>query len=394
MSCVKVTGASPAALRCAFIPPVDGLPAGGRRATSPSSWFWIRAAPDGKVSSSRRLTTAPGGRIFDTSNFHNQLAVIIRSAVATYGSAFDVGSQEGVMRRMVYRVGTGLVVCGRCARGGVRAGDGHCRRREGHDRRRDAGRDGRSEQPGAHRTRAHGHDRRAGPVQDPRPPARHLHGHLHAARVRHRQARGHRAARRPSPRRSTPTCKVGALEETVTVSGASPVVDMQNVIKRQVVAKDTIDAMPTSKNWSTIGIMTDRRQQQPERRRRLGGRASEPAEGARRVVQRSPGAARRADEREHGVQLLVHRHLDQRRVDAGAELRVRRYLRRGRRRRRPGQHHPEGRRQPLQRLGLLQLRQRLAAGQQHRRRAASAGRDHRRQHPADLTMSAAPSAGR
>ena len=106
----------------------------------------------------------------------------------------------------------------------------------------------------------------------------------------------------------------------------------------------------------------DRRQQQPERRRRVGRRASEPAEGARRVVQRSPRAARRADEREHGVQLLVHRHLDQRRVDAGAELRVRRHLRRGRGRRRPGEHHPERRRQPLQRLGLLQLRQRLAAG--------------------------------
>jgi len=50
--------------------------------------------------------------------------------------------------------------------------------------------------------------------------------------------------------------RVGALEETVTVSGASPVVDMQNVIRRQVVAKDIIDAMPTSKNWSTIGVMT------------------------------------------------------------------------------------------------------------------------------------------
>src|SRR4029450_1215265 len=50
--------------------------------------------------------------------------------------------------------------------------------------------------------------------------------------------------------------KVGALEETVTVTGASPVVDMQNVIKRQVVGKEVIDAMPTSKNWSTIGIMT------------------------------------------------------------------------------------------------------------------------------------------
>src|SRR5437763_2746363 len=34
--------------------------------------------------------------------------------------------------------------------------------------------------------------------------------------------------------------RVGAIEETVTVSSASPVVDMQNVIQRQVVAKDTI----------------------------------------------------------------------------------------------------------------------------------------------------------
>jgi hypothetical protein len=50
--------------------------------------------------------------------------------------------------------------------------------------------------------------------------------------------------------------RVGALEETVTVSGSSPIVDTQTVLKRQVVAKDTIDAMPTSKNWSTIGIMT------------------------------------------------------------------------------------------------------------------------------------------
>jgi hypothetical protein len=50
--------------------------------------------------------------------------------------------------------------------------------------------------------------------------------------------------------------RVGALEETVTVSGVSPVIDTQTVLKRQVVAKDTIDAMPTSKNWSTIGVMT------------------------------------------------------------------------------------------------------------------------------------------
>ena len=40
------------------------------------------------------------------------------------------------------------------------------------------------------------------------------------------------------------------------MTGASPIVDTQNVLKRQVVSKDTIDAMPTSKNWSTIGVMT------------------------------------------------------------------------------------------------------------------------------------------
>ena len=50
--------------------------------------------------------------------------------------------------------------------------------------------------------------------------------------------------------------KVGTLEETITVSGASPMVDLSNVVKRQVVGKDVIDAMPTSKNWSTLGIMT------------------------------------------------------------------------------------------------------------------------------------------
>jgi hypothetical protein len=50
--------------------------------------------------------------------------------------------------------------------------------------------------------------------------------------------------------------RVGALEETITVSGDAPIVDTQNVIKRQVVSNETINAMPTSKNWSTIGIMT------------------------------------------------------------------------------------------------------------------------------------------
>lgn len=50
--------------------------------------------------------------------------------------------------------------------------------------------------------------------------------------------------------------KVGTLEETITVTGASPLVDTQNVVKRQVVGADVIESMPTSKNWSTLGVMT------------------------------------------------------------------------------------------------------------------------------------------
>ena len=50
--------------------------------------------------------------------------------------------------------------------------------------------------------------------------------------------------------------RVGALEESVTVTGESPLVDTTNNIRRQVVDDEAINAMPTSKNWSTIGIMT------------------------------------------------------------------------------------------------------------------------------------------
>ncbi len=50
--------------------------------------------------------------------------------------------------------------------------------------------------------------------------------------------------------------RVGAIEENVTVTGESPVVDTTNVVRRQVVDTETINAMPTSKNWSTIGVMT------------------------------------------------------------------------------------------------------------------------------------------
>ena len=84
------------------------------------------------------------------------------------------------------------------------------RGREGHDRRRDAGRHGRGRQPRADRENPVGRHRRTRPVQDRRPPARRVRGHLHPARVQHRQARGvelpdqlHRDdQRRPAGRRA------------------------------------------------------------------------------------------------------------------------------------------------------------------------------------------------
>jgi hypothetical protein len=50
---------------------------------------------------------------------------------------------------------------------------------------------------------------------------------------------------------------VGALQETVTVSGASPLVDTQNVRKQTLITSDELDSLPTStKNWATIVEVT------------------------------------------------------------------------------------------------------------------------------------------
>ena len=50
--------------------------------------------------------------------------------------------------------------------------------------------------------------------------------------------------------------RVGALEETIIVSGQAPVVDTSTVAARKTITKDTIDALPTGKNWNGIGQIT------------------------------------------------------------------------------------------------------------------------------------------
>ena len=49
--------------------------------------------------------------------------------------------------------------------------------------------------------------------------------------------------------------KVGALEETITVSAESPVVDTQSITTRTVMTRDVMDTIPTGRNIQAIGIM-------------------------------------------------------------------------------------------------------------------------------------------
>ena len=50
--------------------------------------------------------------------------------------------------------------------------------------------------------------------------------------------------------------RVGALEETITVSGQTPVVDVQSAsAQRTVMSRDVMDAMPTARNIGAIGIL-------------------------------------------------------------------------------------------------------------------------------------------
>jgi hypothetical protein len=50
--------------------------------------------------------------------------------------------------------------------------------------------------------------------------------------------------------------KVGAIEESVVVNAASPVVDVQNVVKRNLVTSEVLESVPSGKSWSQVGVLT------------------------------------------------------------------------------------------------------------------------------------------
>jgi hypothetical protein len=49
--------------------------------------------------------------------------------------------------------------------------------------------------------------------------------------------------------------RVGAIEETVTVSGATPVVDLQNVKTQVVMTRDIVDTIPTGKYFQNLAVL-------------------------------------------------------------------------------------------------------------------------------------------
>ena len=81
--------------------------------------------------------------------------------------------------------------------------------------------------------------------------------------------------------------RVGAVEETVTVSGATPVVDVQQAAQRQVLNREVLDALPTSRAYVNTGvIMPGLRTTGPN----LGGTKSAAAFGTYLMARGRPNA--------------------------------------------------------------------------------------------------------
>jgi hypothetical protein len=49
--------------------------------------------------------------------------------------------------------------------------------------------------------------------------------------------------------------RVGSLEETITVTGESPIVDTHTLTRQQVLSADVVDALPSARNYVTLGRM-------------------------------------------------------------------------------------------------------------------------------------------
>ena len=49
--------------------------------------------------------------------------------------------------------------------------------------------------------------------------------------------------------------KVGSIEETITVSGQSPLIDTQSVTQKKALTSELIDALPTGRTWQNLSVL-------------------------------------------------------------------------------------------------------------------------------------------
>ena len=166
--------------------------------------------------------------------------------------------------------------------------------------------------------------------------------------------------------------KVGALEETITVTGESPIVDVSSTSRVQVLSRDVLDAVPSGRTIYAMSQLV------------TGVALNTPGVGGSRMMQQAYMSTRGLTSANNIVQIdgLMINGLDgdgavqqvhQQPDDSGDELHH------GRRRsgrvagRRARQHRDEGRRQPAQRLVLRRLERRRLAIRQSLGRAVRLG---------------------
>ena len=142
--------------------------------------------------------------------------------------------------------------------------------------------------------------------------------------------------------------KVGALEETMTVSAASPVVDVQSASHMQVLNREAIDAIPTGRTIQGIGQLI------------VGVSLSLPDIGGARAMQQTYMSTHGMTAANNtvlvdgmmvnGLQTRRRRpELLQRRDEPGGQLSDQRHRRRDVGGRRAAEHDSARRRQPVQR---------------------------------------------
>ena len=152
---------------------------------------------------------------------------------------------------------------------------------------------------------------------------------LRPVRLQHRQARRHRADRHASPPPSTPTCASVRSQETITVTGETPIVDVQSATQQRVFTQEVIEAIPAGRSHINQTGADPGPGGQPAGSRRPAGRGrhEQPAEhdvhDPRQPAGRHAPSARRRARRQHAVRGSVLELRARHRQHAGGDDRLR-----------------------------------------------------------------------